>query len=260
MRHKPPLSRKTAGFQFPSARLRLEIPLTCAPRGAPRKNCPRHRATPLCDPVRHNAPSPLRAPTSHAALFSFCRGQICGEPKRKRAGHASCAGMKHDHRARRWRKWRCSLWLRLQKRAAADAVSFAGVAARKAADCRLNSISRRLLKVTTTGKNSGRPVRGNFPQTPGGLRPRPCRGQNFSGDCLRLFYARHHPTVCCSPVRHRAELGSEIKSRASVAPFPHSPLSRLLLSLNFLTRFHARLAVSRSREASSKRQGDGQRF
>lgn len=24
--------------------------------------------------------------------------------------------------------------------------------------------------------------------------------------CLRLFYIRHHPAVCCSLVRHRAEI------------------------------------------------------
>jgi hypothetical protein len=44
-----------------------------------------------------------------------------------------------------------------------------------------------------------------------------------SGCFLRLFYARHHPTICCSLVRHRAESRSEIKNRASVSllPFRH---------------------------------------
>ena len=40
---------------------------------------------------------------------------------------------------------------------------------------------------------------------------------------LRLFYARHHPAVCCSLVRHQADFRSEIKNRASVSllPFRH---------------------------------------
>ena len=34
-----------------------------------------------------------------------------------------------------------------------------------------------------------------------------------------FFYARHHPTICCSLVRHRADIGSESVNRASVFPF-----------------------------------------
>lgn len=77
--------------------------------------------------------------------------------------------------------------------------------------------------------------------------------------CLRLFYVCHYPTACCSLVRHPAENGSEIKNRASVAYFPF----RHCHGFSFrwvLTAFHARLAISRQGEASSIRQGDGQRF
>ena len=80
-----------------------------------------------------------------------------------------------------------------------------------------------------------------------------------SGCFLRLFYARRHPTVCCSPVRHRAEFRSEIKSRASVSllPFRHCHGFCFRLVWNALG---ARLRCLPSGEASSKRQGDGQRF
>jgi hypothetical protein len=42
-------------------------------------------------------------------------------------------------------------------------------------------------------------------------------GQIFG---LHFFYARRHPTVCCSLVRHRADVGSEIKNRASIPLCP----------------------------------------
>ena len=40
-------------------------------------------------------------------------------------------------------------------------------------------IGRRLRKVTTTGKNPGRPVRGNFPQTPGSIKATALPGAEF---------------------------------------------------------------------------------
>jgi len=78
--------------------------------------------------------------------------------------------------------------------------------------------------------------------------------------CFLRHFALAATTVCCSLVRHRAEFRSEIKNRASVATSPTSPLSRFSLSLGSLMRFRALLAVSPNSEASSKRQGDGQRF
>jgi hypothetical protein len=75
-----------------------------------------------------------------------------------------------------------------------------------------------------------------------------------------FFTPAPHPTVCCSLVRHRAEFGSDFKNRASGSPSPASPLSRFLLSLRSSTHFAPRPAVSPNSEASSKQQGDGQRF
>ena len=54
-------------------------------------------------------------------------------------------------------------------------------------------------------ENIWRPVRGYFPQTPGKMRNHD--GLEWMVVCLRLFYARHHPSVCCSLVRHRADIG-----------------------------------------------------
>ena len=81
----------------------------------------------------------------------------------------------------------------------------------------------------------------------------------MSGGLSSPFYAPDHHTVCCSLVRHRAVFGSEIKNRASVATFPFPPLSRFWLSLvSHCTSRTARCLPFC--EASSQRQGDGQRF
>jgi hypothetical protein len=53
--------------------------------------------------------------------------------------------------------------------------------------------------------------------------------------------------------------GSEIKIRASVSPLPFATVTVLAFA-GFLNALRARFAVSPNREASSKRQGDGQRF
>ncbi len=63
--------------------------------------------------------------------------------------------------------------------------------------------------------------------------------------CRRFLLRRRHPAVCCSLVRHRADVRSESQKRASVAPFPFPPLSRYRLSLDLQVRWRARLAVSR---------------
>ena len=78
--------------------------------------------------------------------------------------------------------------------------------------------------------------------------------------CLRLFYAHHHPTVCCSLVRHRADIWErDLKPRQRL-PIPHFATVTVLAFAGLLNALHARLAVSPICEASSKRQGDGQRF
>ena len=48
----------------------------------------------------------------------------------------------------------------------------------------------------------------------------PAGGRIF-GRLSSPFLRPPSPHRCCSPVRHRAELGSEIKTRASAAPFPN---------------------------------------
>ena len=58
----------------------------------------------------------------------------------------------------------------------------------------------------------------------------PAGGRIF-GRLSSPFLRPPSPHRFCSPVRHRAELGSEIKIRASVSLFPIPTLSRLLLSL-----------------------------
>ena len=74
-----------------------------------------------------------------------------------------------------------------------------------------------------------------------------------------FFHARHHPTVCCSLVRHQAEIGGEIKNRASgsLLPFRRCHGFSFRRVFDALSRAACCLPVS---EASSKRQGDGQRF
>ena len=50
---------------------------------------------------------------------------------------------------------------------------------------------------------------------------------------LRLFYARHHPTICCSLVRHPTDSQErDRKSRQRRPLLPSPPLSRFPLSLN----------------------------
>src|ERR1019366_1379285 len=78
--------------------------------------------------------------------------------------------------------------------------------------------------------------------------------------CLRLFYARHHPSVCCSLVRHRAEIWERDQKPRQRRHFPHFATVTVLAFAELFHRFRARLAVSPICEASSKRQGDGQRF
>jgi len=53
---------------------------------------------------------------------------------------------------------------------------------------------------------------------------------------------------------------SEIKNRASGFPFALSATVTVLAFAGFSMRSRARLAVSPASEASSKQQGDGQRF
>ena len=65
------------------------------------------------------------------------------------------------------------------------------------------------------------------------LKPRP--GAQSHVVCLRLFYARHHPTVCCSPVRHRAEIWERDQKPRQRLLFALSPLSRFSLSLGSFT-------------------------
>jgi len=98
----------------------------------------------------------------------------------------------------------------------------------------------------------------NLPQTPK-IKTTTLPGAEFLGDCLRRFYARHHPTVAARPSDTEPSLGA--RSKPAPAP-PHSQIVAVtaFAFADFLTRFRARLAVSRTREASSKRQGDGQRF
>lgn len=68
------------------------------------------------------------------------------------------------------------------------------------------------------------------------------------------------PTIGCSLVRHQAENGSEIKKPRQCF---HLSLSSTITVLAFAEspmHFMHGLAVSRNGEASSQRQGDGQRF
>jgi hypothetical protein len=79
--------------------------------------------------------------------------------------------------------------------------------------------------------------------------------------CLSSPFLRTPPPrPFCSLVRHRAEIWERDQKPRQRRPFAFSPLSRFSLSLGSLMRFRARLAVSPICEASSKRQGDGQRF
>ena len=78
--------------------------------------------------------------------------------------------------------------------------------------------------------------------------------------CLRLFYGRHHPTVCCSRVRHRADIRERDQKPRQRLHFPHFATVTVFAFAGLLNALRARLAVSPICEASSKRQGDGQRF
>jgi hypothetical protein len=105
-----------------------------------------------------------------------------------------------------------------------------------------------------------KPVRADLPQTPGRIETTALPGAESQVVCLRHFYARHHPTVCRSPVRHRAEIWErDLKPRQRLL-FCLFATVTVLAFAGFLNALRARLAVSPSSEASSKRQGDGQRF
>ena len=111
-------------------------------------------------------------------------------------------------------------------------------------------IGRRLRKVATTGKNPGRPVRGNFPQTPGRIKTRPCRGQNLWAIVFAVFTpAITPPLLLARPTPSRAwERDQNPRQRLPLSP---SAAVTAFAFADFLTRFRARLAVSRSHEASS---------
>jgi hypothetical protein len=62
--------------------------------------------------------------------------------------------------------------------------------------------------------------------------------------CLRLFYANHHPTVCCSPVRHRAEIWERDQKPRQRRHFSHFATVTVLAFaglLNTLSRTARRL-------------------
>ena len=75
-----------------------------------------------------------------------------------------------------------------------------------------------------------------------------------------FFLAHLHPTACCSLVRHRAviqERALKPRQRRPISPFA----AVTVLAFAICCRHSApRLAGSHSSEASSRRQGDGQRF
>ncbi len=77
--------------------------------------------------------------------------------------------------------------------------------------------------------------------------------------CLRLFYARHHPTICCSLVRHRADSSERDQKPRQRLP----PSFRHCHGFSFRWILYALPRTARclpNYEASSKRQVDGQRF
>ena len=87
----------------------------------------------------------------------------------------------------------------------------------------------------------------------------PCRGQK-----ARLFvFAFFTPAITPPFAAHWSDNeptdGSEIKNRASVSLSTSATVTVLAFAGNSM-HFRARLAVSPTYEASSKRQGDGQRF
>ncbi len=79
-----------------------------------------------------------------------------------------------------------------------------------------------------------------------------------------FFFAFFAPAItpadCCSLVRHRAESWEQRSKTAPVSPQSTSATVTVLAFAGSLMHFRARLAVSPVCEASSKRQGDGQRF
>ena len=68
------------------------------------------------------------------------------------------------------------------------------------------------------------------------------------------------PTVCCSLVRHRAGIQKRDQKPRQRRHFPHFATVTVLAFAGFLDALRARLSVSPIFEASSIRQGDGQRF
>ncbi len=52
--------------------------------------------------------------------------------------------------------------------------------------------------------------------------------------CLRLFYARRHPTICCSLVRHRAEIWERDQKPRQRRHFPHFATVTVLVFAEWL--------------------------
>jgi hypothetical protein len=77
--------------------------------------------------------------------------------------------------------------------------------------------------------------------------------------CLRLFYARHHPSVLLAGPTPGRNLVARSKT-APASPFCLFASVTILAFAGLLHALRARLVVSPIREASSIRQGDGQRF
>ena len=86
----------------------------------------------------------------------------------------------------------------------------------------------------------------------------PAGGRIF-GRLSSPFLRPPSPHRCCSPVRHRAELGSEIKNRASAAPFPNRRCHGFCVRLFFNALSRAARCLPQPR-SEQQRQGDGQRF
>ena len=85
------------------------------------------------------------------------------------------------------------------------------------------------------------PVRGNFPQTPGSVLIEWDVSQVV---CLRHFYARLHPTNCCSLVRHQAGiLERDQKSRQRL------PLDLSLIHISHPRRQKFHHLPARTRQA-----------
>ena len=91
------------------------------------------------------------------------------------------------------------------------------------------------------------------------IKPRPY-GVGLSGCLSSPFSPPSSPSFAAHGSDTEPIVGSGIQNRASVSRSPSPPLSRFRLPLDSWWRFRARLVVSPICEASSQRQGDGQRF